>query len=230
MDPRDEPEGDKLKDGALGEVILFDVMTDGFYPLEDLPLIFMTWAFGSVMWVFSARLAPFFSLSWLKLRDPSAKGGAWHDANEHLWKDPRADEKKLRRGLMIGMVLVTLAIAFFKMQEYLKVRDLRGSYQSGGYSEVTGSVEEFQPANACVTNRRVQRSRSRPNDDTSPNESFQIGDFEFVYSDQLITGGFHQSSACGGPIRDGLNLRIWHVDGIIIRIENLGNLPSDDSS
>jgi len=43
------------------------------------------------------------------------------------------------------------------------------------------------------------------------NESFDVNGFRFSYSDYVITGGFRQTSSHGGPIREGLHVRIRYI-------------------
>jgi len=42
-------------------------------------------------------------------------------------------------------------------------------------------------------------------------ESFAVSGVRFAYSDFVITGGFRQSSSHGGPIREGLVVRIRYL-------------------
>jgi hypothetical protein len=41
----------------------------------------------------------------------------------------------------------------------------------------------------------------------------------FQYSDYVITAGFNNTSSHGGPIREGLPVRIWYLDGEILRLD-----------
>ncbi len=50
-------------------------------------------------------------------------------------------------------------------------------------------------------------------------ERFCVSSTCFAYSDYNITGGFNNASSHGGPIHDGLRVRIKHVDGVIVRLE-----------
>lgn len=50
-------------------------------------------------------------------------------------------------------------------------------------------------------------------------ESFSVGGKHFEYSDWVMSGGFHQSSTHGGPIREGLRVRIHYLGKDIARLE-----------
>jgi hypothetical protein len=50
-------------------------------------------------------------------------------------------------------------------------------------------------------------------------ERFRVGKFQFVYSASSITSAFHRTRPYGGPIRDGLLVRIADVKGLIARLE-----------
>ncbi|MCW3846390.1 hypothetical protein OF829_03995 [Sphingomonas sp. LB-2] len=50
-------------------------------------------------------------------------------------------------------------------------------------------------------------------------ESFDVADEHFDYSDFVATAAFHTSASHGGPIRDGLQVRICHRNGVILILE-----------
>src|SRR5947209_3961795 len=50
-------------------------------------------------------------------------------------------------------------------------------------------------------------------------ESFAVAGVKFAYSDYVITAGFNQTASHGGPIRQGLPVRIWHSNGEILRLD-----------
>jgi len=50
-------------------------------------------------------------------------------------------------------------------------------------------------------------------------EHFEINGERFAYSDYSYTGGYNRTASRGGTIREGLSLRITHVDNIIVKIE-----------
>jgi hypothetical protein len=50
-------------------------------------------------------------------------------------------------------------------------------------------------------------------------ESFVVQGVRFDYSDYVITAGFNNTSSHGGPIREGLPVKIWHLGGEILRLD-----------
>jgi hypothetical protein len=49
-------------------------------------------------------------------------------------------------------------------------------------------------------------------------ESFEVAGERFTYADYGVTPCFNHTSLHGGPIRQGLPLKIWYSDNCIIRI------------
>jgi hypothetical protein len=84
-----------------------------------------------------------------------------------------------------------------------------GSYRadraisSGDYQTIEGRVSNFIPAPF----------------EGHGDESCEGNGVRFAYSDYVIISGFHQTASHGGPIREGLPVRIAYRDGEIIKLE-----------
>ena len=50
-------------------------------------------------------------------------------------------------------------------------------------------------------------------------ESFCVDKSCFEYSDYVITGGFNNSASHGGPIKDGLQVRVSYLGNKIVKLE-----------
>jgi hypothetical protein len=50
-------------------------------------------------------------------------------------------------------------------------------------------------------------------------ESFDIQGVKFSFSDYDVRAGFNNTASHGGPIREGLRVRIWYLDGEILRLD-----------
>jgi hypothetical protein len=50
-------------------------------------------------------------------------------------------------------------------------------------------------------------------------ESFTVGNRSFSYSDSIVTAGFRQTASHGGPIHEGLYVRLTYVGNLIVRLE-----------
>ena len=85
------------------------------------------------------------------------------------------------------------------------------SYRNGNYAVVEGRVENFQPMPY----------------EGHQDECFSVRGQRFCYSDYEIQPGFNQSASHGGPIREGLPVRIAFYKGQILRLEVRGDsLPT----
>ena len=73
--------------------------------------------------------------------------------------------------------------------------EARSAAKSPATPLVEGVVEDFHPAPY----------------EGHEDESFAVNGVRFAYSDYVITGGFRQSSSHGGPIRQGLRVRIRYL-------------------
>jgi hypothetical protein len=86
---------------------------------------------------------------------------------------------------------------------YSTFAELRDAARNGKTGVAEGQVKEFVPMP----------------DHGHGSESFVVNGHRFSYSDYDLTKGFNQSQSHGGPIREGLQVRIEHVDGKIIKLE-----------
>jgi hypothetical protein len=50
-------------------------------------------------------------------------------------------------------------------------------------------------------------------------EKFTVRGHTFTYSDYILTPGFHNTASHGGPIREGLNVRVSFAGNLILRLE-----------
>lgn len=97
-------------------------------------------------------------------------------------------------------VLWTLSAGFL-----LVSRDLAASQElaRGNCSVIEGVVENFHPM-------------PKSGHDT---ERFEVNGVHFSYSDYATSRGFNNTASHGGPISEGLQVRICHNSGDILRLE-----------
>jgi hypothetical protein len=94
----------------------------------------------------------------------------------------------------------TLSAGFFLVsRDYAASQEL----ERGNCSVVEGVVENFHPM-------------PKSGHDT---ERFEVNGVHFSYSDYVMSPGFNNTASHGGPIRDGLQVRICHNSGDILRLE-----------
>jgi hypothetical protein len=111
------------------------------------------------------------------------------------------ERNKLQTFVILFAALLFVVIGYALNNQARRV--LADAERSGAATSVDGVVTNFVPW---------------PN---APHkmERFCVADSCFEYSDFVSTGGFNQTSAKGGPIRDGLHVRLLHVGGLIVRLE-----------
>ena len=114
---------------------------------------------------------------------------------------PFRDRPVAWRAMMAAWLVLALAVVAGELWSRL------GPRESTHVMVVDGVVREF-----------VQAARGGPK-----NESFTVGGVRFRYAQWAARRGFHQTSEAGGPIREGLEVRIHYVgppeDPTIVRLE-----------
>lgn len=122
------------------------------------------------------------------------------------WKWSRVGNPKHRNYTIMASIVSILAAALtvgilgYTHNRFTVIRD---ALSSGRFKSIEGTVS------GLVAERR----------DGHPRERFTVGGVTFVYSSSDISSGFHWTVGKGGPIREGLRVRISDVDGIIARLE-----------
>jgi len=110
--------------------------------------------------------------------------------------------------VFLGFAIFWTAITFIStLGAYLKDRE---ALLSGKASYVEGVVTNFVPM--------PYQGHAQ--------ESFSVKGVPFNYSDYGVTAGFNNSSSHGGPIRQGLYVRIWYSGNDILKLQiprNKGN-------
>jgi hypothetical protein len=101
--------------------------------------------------------------------------------------------------LIFSVIWVTLAFKDANAERLL----VSSKLVNGDYSVVEGRVTDFAPGPASGHGK----------------ESFSVQGHRFSYADPHLTAGFHQTSARGGPIKEGLLVRIAYSDNLILRLE-----------
>jgi hypothetical protein len=121
--------------------------------------------------------------------------------------------RRPRRALAIVYVAFAVLVAL-GMFRFERMWDRSVSYAAGRAARaaadsstpvVEGQVENFKPAPA----------------EGHQDETFTVKGVRFAYSDYVITGGFNQTQSHGGPIREGLPVRIHYLppSNLIVKLE-----------
>jgi len=112
--------------------------------------------------------------------------------------------QKRAKGTGLFMVIFascwTLGTFAWTFSQY---RNCMKAYRNGSYSVLEGYVQDFQPMPY----------------EGHQEECFRVKSQTFCYSDYGIQAGFNHSTSHGGPIRQGLPVRVSYYDGQILRLE-----------
>lgn len=122
---------------------------------------------------------------------------AWMDA---IMRRPMA------RGPLFGWFFFLFALLWTVVATASIVSDAsnaRGALNDRDCQLVEGRVEHFHPM--PWTGHDTER--------------FDVNGTSFSYSDYIVTAGFNHTASHGGPIREGLPVRICYRDGEILRLE-----------
>ena len=112
-------------------------------------------------------------------------------------KVPPFMEKWFPRVILGFAIFWTLASFVGTFGDYwIAVRTMR----SNQAQVIEGVVTEFKP---------MPRSM----------ESFVVSGVRFQYSDYVVTAGFNNTASHGGPIREGLPVKIWYSGSRILRLD-----------
>ena len=109
------------------------------------------------------------------------------------------------RGIGALAFFIAAYFAFTSIQHtYGRHLSLKEAYTSGSYTVAEGRVENY----------RLTGSGGRER------ELFTVNGEYFEYADAELNGGYHQTNARGGAVSAGRYVIIWHVRGVIIRLES----------
>jgi len=113
--------------------------------------------------------------------------------------------KALAVAAWVALAFASTWTALFSFVTYREYVTLVRAVNAGAVQFVEGPVEHFvaMPANGHGV------------------EKFDVQGKHFEYSHNVATAGFNTTSTRGGPIREGLQVRIGYVGATIVRLELL---------
>jgi hypothetical protein len=126
----------------------------------------------------------------------------------------RVSENKMRwwvKGIFLCLLflLATSGLQLFKSIQSQK--QSKHWLSKGAFEVVEGPVTHF---------RRAGYSKDNASRTFHPYESFKVKGIPFEYADlEVSKGGFHKTTLRGGPIREGLMVRITYHGNIILKLE-----------
>ena len=120
------------------------------------------------------------------------------------WGTWRNDWKALLRetGLLLLIAIGVMSRLSFSYNRYFHYW-----YDKGPFATVEGPVEKYRASMVG----------------TSSYERFEVGNAGFSYTSSQMIKCFHKTVANGGPIHDGLLVRITYHDNCIVKLETVGD-------
>jgi hypothetical protein len=113
-------------------------------------------------------------------------------------------EERFKRGVWrVGGVFAIVSATVAAIQTRLETKHFIDRARRGDVLIVEGRVTDFIAGAASG----------------HPPESFQVAGRWYRYSPYELVPGFHQVAANGGPLREGVIVRIGDVDGRIARLK-----------
>jgi hypothetical protein len=110
-------------------------------------------------------------------------------------------QRKIFGWFFFVAVLFLTTVSF--LSAYVDYRTAVADLNTGRYSVIEGAVTAFDPM--PYNGHRQER--------------FTVNAHRFSYSDYILTPGFHNTTSHGGPIREGLHVRIAYSGNLILRLE-----------
>jgi len=121
-----------------------------------------------------------------------------------LWRDLRNPGISFRKLFAyFGMAFFGICGTVAFVGNYRDFEQCKRAYERGNYVVVQGLVHDFQPMPY----------------EGHANECFAVSDQRFCYSDYAVYPGFNNATSHGGPIREGLPVRISYIGNDILKIE-----------
>lgn len=117
-------------------------------------------------------------------------------------------------GIMASFAALWCGLAWYSITSQYSA--FLKAWSEGKALKAEGLVEQFNTSNRGGTHGRGV-------------EKFRVGDTWFRYQTALLTAGFNQTQAKGGPMREGLRVRIWYVSEPTMSDEMVARMMRKDS-
>ncbi len=113
-----------------------------------------------------------------------------------LERGAKVNEKVIKIFSLFVQIILSIFVIFTIINEVVSYNQIIVAYENGNYDTVEGYVENFSPMSY----------------EGHSEESFNIKDIEFSYSDYVITQGYHNTASHGGVItHNGQHLKIGYI-------------------
>lgn len=112
----------------------------------------------------------------------------------------------LKAGNAFGVLFLLFAVVWTLIafaSTYSEYSSLSKAANSKNVHVVEGVVTEFKPM--------PYSGRAK--------EKFCVSNTCFEYSDYIVVGGFNNTASHGGPIKEGLHVRVTYVENSILKLE-----------
>lgn len=123
-------------------------------------------------------------------------GLAWRDLELPTRDGSHVRARSVAPVAAIAVLAATALLGCWQLSSF----DLAGHLAAGDATVVTGTVEDAGGGNWAY-------------------ECFSVSGHRYCYNDSASSVGFHQSAANGGPIHDGLEVRVSSIGDVIVQLE-----------
>lgn len=117
-----------------------------------------------------------------------------------------------RGGILLVMPLSLIWSLVSFILTYSEYDRLRNAYEHGAYQEVSGRIKNYTNSGPDIQPGTVR---------------FAVDNATFSYSRYEAGAGYHGAGGSGTPLRDGVTVRVKHIENSIVRLEVCGSSTAE---
>ena len=118
--------------------------------------------------------------------------------------DVTDSERRNARAIVRTMVTIFVSFSVYLLiHSWSEYEEFVQRLRSGDFRTLSGPITDFQPGG--VSGNRI--------------EHFRVDDVAFDYGTAELTSAFHRTAGNGGPMREGLQVRLAVTGNKILRVE-----------
>ena len=113
-----------------------------------------------------------------------------------------------KKGVLAAIFLSVIWSLVSLVWTYSSYSNLYNAYERGAYEQISGEVEHFVNSGPGIQPGAVR---------------FAVGKIAFSYSRYIVSPGYRETRDSGGPLRDGLMVRVRYIGKSIVKLEVCGS-------